>query len=337
MNPKLPGTYVNLLADVLQRKGISNEQLLDGTGISAQKLESSFWYVDFHIFNYLLEKSALLIKEPAIGIILAKEMKASCYGHVGVAAVASQNLGEAIEILEQYISLFCSVFKPQLKVDKDNTYIFFNQPLYLLDFNYHFIIFLTFGFAYTLESLAQQKFNIKVELKQSFSELNESLKNKTHIAYDFNREINRLSFKTEFLHLPLNSADKTIARLSRAICESYIKNKILQRTKGNGVAKAVIETLYDERDGFLSFKEVAKKMYMSERTLQRQLSCEQTSFSRLVTEVKQTKAEYLLKRKNIPIDEIAYTLGYADLSHFSRAFKKWTNVTPKSYRVHHAY
>ena len=67
MNPKLPGTYVNLLADVLQRKGISNEQLLDGTGISAQKLESSFWYVDFHIFNYLLEKSALLIKEPAIG------------------------------------------------------------------------------------------------------------------------------------------------------------------------------------------------------------------------------------------------------------------------------
>lgn len=106
MNPKLPGTYVNLLADVLQRKGISNEQLLDGTGISAQKLESSFWYVDFHIFNYLLEKSALLIKEPAIGIILAKEMKASCYGHVGVAAVASQNLGEAIEILEQYISLF---------------------------------------------------------------------------------------------------------------------------------------------------------------------------------------------------------------------------------------
>ena len=52
MNPKLPGTYVNLLADVLQRKGISNEQLLDGTGISAQKLESSFWYVDFHIFNF---------------------------------------------------------------------------------------------------------------------------------------------------------------------------------------------------------------------------------------------------------------------------------------------
>ena len=92
MNPKLPGTYVNLLADVLQRKGISNEQLLDGTGISAQKLESSFWYVDFHIFNYLLEKSALLIKEPAIGIILAKEMKASCWGPRDFASIYRKTL-----------------------------------------------------------------------------------------------------------------------------------------------------------------------------------------------------------------------------------------------------
>ena len=33
------------------------------------------------------------------------------------------------------------------------------------------------------------------------------------------------------------------------------------------------------------------------------------------------------------IQEISNLLGYADISHFSRAFKKWTNITPSNYRM----
>ncbi|KAB0659188.1 AraC family transcriptional regulator [Acinetobacter courvalinii] len=334
--PKLPGTFVNLLVDVLHKRGISSEQLFAGIGISIQNLELPFWYIDLHLFNVLLEKAVSLSRDPAISLILAKEVKVSCYGHIGVAAKASENLGEAICVLEQYISLYCTVFNPQLIIDKEKAYLYIKQPSQDLDFNHHLNMFLVFGFAYILESLVQRRLNIKLEFKEPYPSFHENLKVKTHMTYEFNRKVNGLSFKTEFLKLPLNSADKTIARLARSLCESHIKNNTFYRKGGDEITNAVKESLYDEMDGFLSFKEVAKKIHISERTLQRQLSAENTTFNKLLAEVKQTKAEYWLKQKNIAINEVAYRLGYADLSHFSRAFKKWTNVTPKFYRVQQA-
>ena len=79
-------------------------------------------------------------------------------------------------------------------------------------------------------------------------------------------------------------------------------------------------------------KEVSEKLLTSERTLQRLLNKEQTTFQILATAVRKEQAERLLQQSQLPIKEIAYRLGYADISHFSRAFKKWTNVTPKFYR-----
>ncbi len=49
MNPSLPGTYVSLMADVVQKLNVSPEELLEGSGVSVEQLLEPFWYLDFNI------------------------------------------------------------------------------------------------------------------------------------------------------------------------------------------------------------------------------------------------------------------------------------------------
>ena len=123
-----------------------------------------------------------------------------------------------------------------------------------------------------------------------------------------------------------------LARLSRQQClqdaQKLAQNR-MDKDRLDAVIKAMI---YDEHEGFLSIKQVAGKLHISERSLQRQLGQQQTTFQMLLAEVRRQHAEYLLKHSKLSIQEVADRLGYADISHFSRAFKRWTNVTPRFYR-----
>lgn len=332
MNPELPGTYVNLLVDVIQKWNVSPEQLLSGTGISAHTLNAPFWYVDFDIFNHLLDKAALLTHEPAISLYLAEEMRVSCYGHVGIAATASETLGDAIKILEQFIGLHCSVFKPKLKIEGDLAYLYFNQPSQKFKLNRHGMMFLILGFSQILENLAQDKLGICFEFQQDQPDFYKNTRKFNHSNISFDCEKDCLSFNKALLSLPLKTADALLARLSKQQCEQDADKLALKRDQKNRLDSQVKALLYDEDVGFLSLKQVAEKLHLSERTLQRQLSNKQTSFQSLVAEVRRNQAEQLLKQPKLSIEQIAERLGYADISHFSRAFKKWTNVTPKFFR-----
>lgn len=78
----------------------------------------------------------------------------------------------------------------------------------------------------------------------------------------------------------------------------------------------------------LSNNILAKKMNMSVRTLNRRLYILGTNYRRLIEKYKLEKSIHLLHQRNISMTEISYQLGYSDLSTFSRAFKRWTGVSP---------
>jgi AraC-like DNA-binding protein len=78
---------------------------------------------------------------------------------------------------------------------------------------------------------------------------------------------------------------------------------------------------------------VAKRLNMSARTLQRRLNDWGVTFEELVDEYRRDRASKLLRGAGHSILEIAYSLGYSDPAHFTRAFKRWTGASPKSYRA----
>jgi AraC-like DNA-binding protein len=78
---------------------------------------------------------------------------------------------------------------------------------------------------------------------------------------------------------------------------------------------------------------VARRLKISARTLQRRLNDWGVTFEELVDEYRRDRAHTLLRRRDHSILEIAYSLGYSDPAHFTRAFKRWTGISPRSYRT----
>ncbi len=70
----------------------------------------------------------------------------------------------------------------------------------------------------------------------------------------------------------------------------------------------------------------------SVRTFQRRLKDQNSNFSDIVDKARVFQASYLLKESNLKLIDIALSLGYSDASNFTRAFQRWTGVSPKEYR-----
>jgi AraC-like DNA-binding protein len=87
------------------------------------------------------------------------------------------------------------------------------------------------------------------------------------------------------------------------------------------------------RDGEATLARVGKRLGMSGRTLQRRLDEQQLEFRTIVDEVAGELAKAYLHDRALGLGEVAFLLGFADQSAFTRAFKRWTGVTPGRWRA----
>jgi AraC-like DNA-binding protein len=77
---------------------------------------------------------------------------------------------------------------------------------------------------------------------------------------------------------------------------------------------------------------IAGKLRMSARSLQRRLQGEGTSFAEVLSDLRRDRALHYLQDRRIAIGEVAFLLGFLDVTAFHRAFKRWTAKTPAEYR-----
>lgn len=335
MNPELPGTYINLIVETIKRWDVSGDQLLEESGITLGQLEKPYWYVEFNILNQLIERAIELCKEPALAGYLALNMTASCYGSVGMAAIVSSNLGEALKILEHFIGSRCKVFKPELKQENNDAYWSIHQPVDAFQLSSNANIFLLVGFVQIAKKLTGLSHLGKVELQMpepiGFAEISHQLA----VTCLFNQKCNCWIFPKEYLKQSVLTADPMLAPLLNAQCKRDIE-KLKLKSGWKGRVKQVAEKLLlDGEVDTLKVGQVAQIMNMSERTLQRYLALDHTSFTILVDSLKKKHAQKLLAQNNMSIEKVAFMLGYAETSHFTRAFKRWMGVTPKSFQTQH--
>lgn len=78
---------------------------------------------------------------------------------------------------------------------------------------------------------------------------------------------------------------------------------------------------------------VASRMEMSRRSLQRALEGDGHSFSTVLEGLLKDRAIDLLRHGDRSITDIGLTLGYSDTAHFTRAFRRWTGVSPSQFRI----
>jgi len=97
-----------------------------------------------------------------------------------------------------------------------------------------------------------------------------------------------------------------------------------------GLAVQQIRAGFHEGDP--SIAKVAARLGMSRASLYRRLAAAGSDFSLLTQTVRQELALIYVAEPHIPFTEIAALLGYSELSAFSRAFRRWTSLSPAAYR-----
>lgn len=84
--------------------------------------------------------------------------------------------------------------------------------------------------------------------------------------------------------------------------------------------------------GAPSLADMARALHMSPRTLQRRLDAKGVRFQALVDAMRRELAERYLDDARLSIAEVAYLLGFSEVSAFHRACKRWTGKSPGQLR-----
>ncbi|NUP11354.1 MAG: AraC family transcriptional regulator [Polyangiaceae bacterium] len=145
----------------------------------------------------------------------------------------------------------------------------------------------------------------------------------------FNASETRLVLSKALLERPLQAPNPSLFeyldRHARALTDKLTSaTKISDRVRELLVARV--------REGEPDQRAIAKALALSDRTLQRRLQEETTSFAELVDEVRADLAKMYLGNPALAVFEIAFLLGYSEPSAFNRAFKRWTGMSPSAHR-----
>lgn len=146
----------------------------------------------------------------------------------------------------------------------------------------------------------------------------------------FRRERNVIVFRESCLDLPMPDANPMLHNVTHGSILELAGMAPQELTTVQRTKSEIIELL---PNGEVSLEEVARKLNLSSRTLQRQLSAEKHSFKRLVDEVREELAVCFLNYERLRISEVAYLLGYSEVSAFTHAFMRWKNTSPSDWRT----
>ncbi len=137
-----------------------------------------------------------------------------------------------------------------------------------------------------------------------------------------------LEIATADMEAQLPSANAELARTNDQVIRDY-----LARFDASSVAqRARVELLEELPSGNACETSVAHALGMSERTLQRRLREENTSYRQILDDVRRELAIRYLSSGSRSVNEITYLLGFAEPSSFTRAFRRWTGVCPSTFR-----
>lgn len=141
-------------------------------------------------------------------------------------------------------------------------------------------------------------------------------------------EKNRLVFDKKDLEKPFLTQNNVMWQYLEPELNQHLALQVRQQT----FAGYVQEELYSAiPSGYFLAEDIAQHLGMSVRTLQRNLTAENTSFKKELQAVQRAMTFSYLKM-GLPTEEISSLVGYSEVNAFSRAFKKWTGLTIGEYR-----
>jgi AraC-like DNA-binding protein len=145
----------------------------------------------------------------------------------------------------------------------------------------------------------------------------------------YQSEKNGLVFDAKYLDLPVVRNPEELVSYLNQIPLQWFKKQSYYHTYSTQVMRILEGAVLEKR---FNVEDVAKELNMTSRTLRRKLVAEGSRFQQLKDNAKRDQAINLFEQVNLTIAQIGLAVGFTEPATFSRAFKKWTGVSPKAYR-----
>ena len=144
----------------------------------------------------------------------------------------------------------------------------------------------------------------------------------------FGAPANRLEIGLADADRPLPTGNRDLA----ALHDRVLVEQLARLDKSDVMARFRASLLERMTSGDLSEEGLARDLHMSRRSLQRRLAEAEATYQSLVDETRRDLALRYLEDPGKSATDIAFLLGYSQQSAFTRAFRRWTGISPSEYR-----
>jgi len=145
---------------------------------------------------------------------------------------------------------------------------------------------------------------------------------------EFNAARAAIRFDARYLALPLRRDEKALHRM----LQRALPLTVLQYRRDRLLAEQVRQALLAHPEQARTADGIARLLYISARTLHRQLREEGSTLQQLKDEVRRERACDLLHRTDQPLKQISQAVGFRNEKSFIRAFRQWTGASPSDFR-----
>ncbi|WP_341677111.1 AraC family transcriptional regulator ligand-binding domain-containing protein [Niveibacterium sp. SC-1] len=324
------GSVLLLVLQALRQRGLDAAAIAAQAGIAPQALNDPDTRVDLETSRrFWIAAVEATGFDPCFGLDVADCMHPTSLHAVGFAWMASSSLREAGERLVRYFRVVNSVDRIEIRAEDNVTWLVFQTDGdYTLQRSYDARMGILLRLCQALRGRDFLPAGVRLAREAPADDAAQRMHDYYGIAPEWNATEYAFGVRSADLDVPIPAANIALALSAEQIAADYLA----RHTRDDMVAQvrhSLIELL---PSGKVSRRKVARRLAVSERTLQRRLSESGETFAGLLDSLRQDLAIDYLRQRHHSVNEVAYLLGFAEIASFTRAFRRWTGQAPSVWR-----
>jgi AraC-like DNA-binding protein len=329
--PNAIGTITRLAYARAKTSGIDTQVLLRKANLALQHIDNTSLKLrvsDQIKFLYLVAKA---LGDDLFGFHLAQSPDLREFGFLYYVAASSETLGHALQKLARYTTI-ANEGVSLTYFDGKNVGVTFHYVgvSRLLD-RHQIEFFMTWLVRLCRQLTGVRLVPARVRLAHRRGAQSPELFKFFGGHLKFTAAVDEVAFAPAMQNMPVVSADNYLNKLLIAYCEEALARRPAQRRSFRSrIENAVVPLL---PHGEARLPTIASRLGLSQRTLARRLATEGLNFSDVLENLKIDLAWRYLADKDLSISQVAWLLGYREVSSLTHAFKRWTGRTPRQARL----
>jgi AraC-like DNA-binding protein len=328
--PRSTGWITRLACMRATDEGIEVDPLLRQAGLTREQIDDRTARLPVRHQLRFLDLAAAALHDDFLGFHLAQSFDLRTIGLTYYVMASSDNLIEALRRATRYSSIVNEGIKLRLREDGDIG-ITFDYVGVARSADRHQIEFWMTALVRICRQLTGRRLSAsRVAFVHRRSDVTPELGAFFGGDVRFGTGSDQLAFASSANDMAVVSADSYLNEILVKYCDEALASRTASRGPlGSNVENAVATLL---PHGKARVGEVARKLGVSQRTLARRLAAEGLTFAGIVQRLRADLASRHLTDESLSISEIAWLLGYRDVSAFTHAYKRWTGRAPRAAR-----